>query len=72
MKKYDSVADMSVDAIKREYYWLLSQWKMYCELGCHGIIVLDYDRDKTNKRIQELGNRLYDLTNGEEGFNKVT
>lgn len=68
MRKYDDVADMSVDAIKREFYWLISQRDMCCELQGNGIIVPDYDQDKMKNRIQELGNRLYDLTNGEEGF----
>ena len=64
----DVSIDTSVDAIKMEYYWLISQRDICCSLECNGIIVLDYNRDKMNKRIQELGHCLYDLTYGEEGF----
>jgi len=58
----------SVDAIRMEYYWLISQRDTYCSLECNGIIVLDYDYDKMKKRIQELGHCLYDLTYSKEGF----
>ena len=58
----------SVDAVRNEYYWLISQRDMCCLRESNGIIVLDYDQDKMNKRIHELGHCLYDLTDGEEGF----
>lgn len=61
-------APTSVDEIRREYYWLISQRDIRGLLECNGVVVLDYDHDKINKRIRELGHCLYDLTCGEEGF----
>ena len=58
---------MNIDEIRSEFYWLISQRDICSQIISTGRMVLDYDSDKVNKRIKELGHILYEATNGEEG-----